>query len=273
MWLSFSDPVIFSMVRKPGMGLFRNLKQAPGETNQPTPHQATDMSDQQQRQQKIQEMDSMCTTVKNKQTYMNLTRRQWLDRFLELNPSTEIKDLAEGDFHIVELAQACLCPPEDEDDLESINSEDEETLHEYEGKMYTGRELLDKWEAEADQAKQDFKEYEKANNKPAKKRKVDKSDKSDNDKSDGAGAKGAKAKTGTVWSRFLNGNRTVLGPSLYKKFCVEVGRRRRRRQLKLHQLPSGTHHCPRRGTFPTWRTLGSISTALTTSCSRPRKAH
>ena len=185
------------------------------------------MSDQQQRQQKIQEMDSMCTTVKNKQTYMTLTRRQWLDRFLELNPSTEIKDLAEGDFHIVELAQACLCPPEDEDDLESINSEDEETLHEYEGKMYTGRELLDKWEAEADQAKQDFKEYEKANNKPAKKQKVDKSDKSDksdNDKSDGAGAKGAKAKTGTVWSRFLNGNRTVLGPSLYKKFCESVGR-------------------------------------------------
>jgi hypothetical protein len=25
------------MVRKPGMGLFRNSKQTPGETNQPTP--------------------------------------------------------------------------------------------------------------------------------------------------------------------------------------------------------------------------------------------
>jgi hypothetical protein len=56
--------------------LFQVTEQAPGETNQPTPHQATDMSDQQQRQQKIQEMDSMCTTVKNKQTYMNLTMRR-----------------------------------------------------------------------------------------------------------------------------------------------------------------------------------------------------
>ena len=76
--------------------------------------------------------------------------------------------------------------------------------------------------------KQDFKEYEtKANRrKPsAKKQKTDKSDKDDKaDKSDGAGAKGAKAKTGTAWSRFLLGNRTVLGPSVYKKYCDSVGR-------------------------------------------------
>ena len=41
---------------------------------------------------------------------------------------------------------------------------------------------------------------------------------------DGAAAKGAKAKTGTAWSRFLIGNRTVLGPSVYKKYCDSVGR-------------------------------------------------
>ena len=37
-------------------------------------------------------------------------------------------------------------------------------------------------------------------------------------------AKGAKAKTGTAWSRFLLGNRTVLGPSIYKKYCDSVER-------------------------------------------------
>ena len=88
------------------------------------------------------------------------------------------------------------------------------TLHEYKGKEYLGKELLDLWDSEAEQAKQKHKQYEKANKPSAKKQKTDKSDKSDKadkaDKSDGAGAKGAKAKTGTAWSRFLIGNRTVL---------------------------------------------------------------
>ena len=44
------------------------------------------------------------------------------------------------------------------------------------------------------------------------------------DSSDGASAKGRKAEKGTAWSRFLLGNRTVLGPSVYKKFCESVGR-------------------------------------------------
>ena len=106
----------------------------------------------------------------------------------------------------------------------SVDSEDEETLHEYKGKQYLGKELLDLWESEADQAKQNYKEHEKAN-KPSKKQKVDKADKADkDDKADGAGAKGAKAKTGTAWSRFLIGNRTVLGPSIYKKYCDSVER-------------------------------------------------
>ena len=40
--------------------------------------------------------------------------------------------------------------------------------------MYKGKELLDLWESEADQAKQNYKEYEKANKSPAKKQKTDK---------------------------------------------------------------------------------------------------
>ena len=31
-------------------------------------------------------------------------------------------------------------------------------------------------------------------------------------------------KTGTAWSRFLIANRTVLGPSIYKKYCDSVER-------------------------------------------------
>ena len=130
-------------------------------------------------------------------------------------------------WNFVELGLACACK-EDDADLVSVDSEDEETLHEYKGKKYLGRELLDLWESEADKAKQDYKEYEKANKPSAKKQKTDKSDKSDKadkaDKSDGAGAKGAKAKTGTAWSRFIIGNRTVLGPSVYKKYCESVDR-------------------------------------------------
>ena len=208
------------------MCLFHNLKNAPGETKSPTPHQPAEMSStkEQTREEKIEEMDSMCVMVKGKQTYLGLTRRQWIDRFLDWDPDTSIEELVEGDFHIVELGVSCACK-EDDADLVSVDSEDEETLHEYKGKKYLGKELLDLWESEADKAKQDYKEYEKANKPSAKKQKTDKSDKADKaNKSDGAGAKGAKAKTGTAWSRFLNGNRTVLGPSIYKKYCDSVER-------------------------------------------------
>ena len=58
-----------------------------------------------------------------------------------------------------------------------------------------------------------------------KKQKTDDKPKSDKTgKSDGDGAKGAKAKTGNAWTRFNIGNRTVLGPSVYKKYCDSVGR-------------------------------------------------
>eukprot|EP00966_Prymnesium_polylepis_P144148 3327922-Prymnesium_polylepis.1 len=57
-----------------------------------------------------------------------------------------------------------------------------------------------------------------------RKQKIDKSEKSGKaDKSGGdAGGKGRKPDKGTAWSRFLLGNRTVLGPSVYfeyKKYC------------------------------------------------------
>ena len=180
--------------------------------------------EQLERAEKVEKMNSMCVTVKGKQTYLGLTRRQWIDRFLEVDPTTNHEELAEGDFHIVELGQACECK-ENDADLVSVDSEDEETLHEYKGKKYLGKELLDLWESEADQAKQNFKEYEKANKPSAKKQKTDDKPKSDKTgKSDGDGAKGAKAKTGTTCTRFKIGNRTVLGPSVYKKYCESVGR-------------------------------------------------
>eukprot|EP00966_Prymnesium_polylepis_P137241 3171199-Prymnesium_polylepis.1 len=74
-------------------------------------------------------MDSMCVMVKGKQTYLGLTRRQWIDRFLEVDPTTNPEDLTD-DFHIVELGTACE-PGSDSDDLESIDSEDEVKEHEY----------------------------------------------------------------------------------------------------------------------------------------------
>ena len=167
----------------------------------------------------------MCVMVKGKQTYLGLTRRQWQDRFLDWDPDTSIEELSEGDFHIVELGQACECKEEDAD-LVSVDSEDEETEHEYKGQKYKGKELLDLWESEADQAKQNYKEYEKANKSSAKKQKTDKPKSDKTDKSDGASAsaKGRKAEKGTAWSRFLLGNRTVLGPSVYKKYCESADR-------------------------------------------------
>eukprot|EP00966_Prymnesium_polylepis_P143518 3313170-Prymnesium_polylepis.1 len=77
-------------------------------------------------------MDSMCVMVKGKQTYLGLTQRQWIDRFLEFDPTTNPEDLKE-EFHVVELSMACE-PASDSDDLESIDSEDEEKEHEYNGK-------------------------------------------------------------------------------------------------------------------------------------------
>ena len=185
----------------------------------------SDNNEQQEREAKVSMMDSMCSMNKGKQTYLNLTRRQWIDRFLDWDPNVDKEELAEGDFHIVELAQACE-PVSDVDDLKSVDSEDEETEHEYKGKKYKGKELLDLWESEADQAKQNYKEYEKANKSSAKKQKTDKPKSDKTDKSDGASAKGRKAEKGTAWSRFLHSNRTVLGPSVYKKDCESVGRDR-----------------------------------------------
>ena len=186
------------------MGFHHNSRNAPGETKSPTPHQPAEMSNsdtnqEQTREEKIEEMDSMCVMVKGKQTYEGLTRRQWIDRFLEWNPTTDPKELSEGDFHLVELAEACEAE-EDAADLVSVNSEDEETMHEYNGQQYTGKQLLDLWESEADQAKQNFKEYEKANKSSAKKQKTDKPKSDKTDKSDGAsaGAKGRKAEKGTA---------------------------------------------------------------------------
>eukprot|EP00966_Prymnesium_polylepis_P242283 5603289-Prymnesium_polylepis.1 len=65
--------------------------------------------------------------VKGKQTYLGLTRRQWIDRFLTWDPDTNVEELAKGDYHVVELAQACEM--EDDDDGVEVDSEDEETLH------------------------------------------------------------------------------------------------------------------------------------------------
>eukprot|EP00966_Prymnesium_polylepis_P218042 5046360-Prymnesium_polylepis.1 len=62
-------------------------------------------------------MDSMCVMVKGKQTYLGLPRRQWIDRFLEVDPTSNHEELADRDFHIVELGQAC--EPGSDDDLES----------------------------------------------------------------------------------------------------------------------------------------------------------
>ena len=58
----------------------------------------------------------------------------------------------------MEIAQACE-PGSDSEDLESIDSEDEEKEHEYNGHVYKGKELLDMWESEADEAMQTFKAY------------------------------------------------------------------------------------------------------------------
>ena len=93
-----------------------------------------DTVDRQERADKIKIMDSMCAMHNGKKTYLGLTYRQWIDRFLEVDPTTSVKDLSEGDFHIVELGQACD-PRSDSEDLESIDSEDEEKEHEYSGKM------------------------------------------------------------------------------------------------------------------------------------------
>jgi hypothetical protein len=106
---------------------------------------------------------------KGKPTYLGLTRRQWIDRLLEVDPTTKSEEITD-EYHIVEIAQACE-PGSDSDDLESVDSEDEEQEHTCNGDVYKGKELLDLWESEADEAKQKFKAYEKAN-KPAKKQKT-----------------------------------------------------------------------------------------------------
>jgi hypothetical protein len=44
------------------------------------------MNEQLERAAKVQKMDSMCVMKKGKQTYLGLTRRQWIDRSLEVDP-------------------------------------------------------------------------------------------------------------------------------------------------------------------------------------------
>eukprot|EP00966_Prymnesium_polylepis_P142870 3298756-Prymnesium_polylepis.1 len=77
------------------MGLFHNSRNAPGETNSPTPHQPPEMSNstEQTREEKIKVMNAMCGMAKGKQTYESLTKRQWIDRLLDWDPSIPIEEL------------------------------------------------------------------------------------------------------------------------------------------------------------------------------------
>jgi hypothetical protein len=109
----------------------------------------------------------------------------------------------------------------------SLDSDDEDTQHPHNGKLYKAKELLDLYDFEADQAKQEYNQIEKeakkqktGNPKPNKPNKSDKSDKS----GASAATKGRNPEKGTPWTRFLVGNRTVLGPSVYKKYCSSVDR-------------------------------------------------
>ena len=52
----------------------------------------SDTNQEQTREEKIELMNSMCVMVKGKQTYLGLTRRQWIDRFLDWDPTTDAKD-------------------------------------------------------------------------------------------------------------------------------------------------------------------------------------
>eukprot|EP00966_Prymnesium_polylepis_P196997 4565168-Prymnesium_polylepis.1 len=69
--------------------------------HQLTPHQPAEMSNsdtinqQLEREEKVKQMDNMCVMVKGKQPYLGLTRCQWIDRFLEVDPTTNHEELAE----------------------------------------------------------------------------------------------------------------------------------------------------------------------------------
>ena len=54
------------------------------------------INQQQEREEKVKLMDSMCVMVKGKQTYLGLTRRQWIDRYLDWDPDTSIEELTEA---------------------------------------------------------------------------------------------------------------------------------------------------------------------------------
>ena len=49
------------------------------------------INQQQEREAKVNTMDSMCGMNKGKQTYLNLTRRQCIDRFLDWNPTADAR--------------------------------------------------------------------------------------------------------------------------------------------------------------------------------------
>ena len=46
------------------------------------------MTEQQQREAKVENMNKQCVMKKGKPTYHGLTRRQWIDRLLEVDPTT-----------------------------------------------------------------------------------------------------------------------------------------------------------------------------------------
>eukprot|EP00966_Prymnesium_polylepis_P037920 879707-Prymnesium_polylepis.1 len=81
----------------------------------------SDTVDPQELDDKIRIMDSMCDTKKGYRTYLGLSYRQWIYRFLEVDLATSVEELMKGGFHIVELGKACECGS-DTDDLKSNRS-------------------------------------------------------------------------------------------------------------------------------------------------------
>ena len=163
--------------------------------------------------------------MEREEKYQGYTRKEVITLIVNWDSTVKLEDLEDEEKltlkDLVTLYEEHCKEGDDEkdDDMISIDSEDEEIMHEWpkdSGDMFKGKQLLDEWQKQID---------EKLPPPPPKKRKVkaensdvdDKIPKEETPKQSKSGRKPSNKLD--AWQSFLFRNRSSLGAKAYKTYC------------------------------------------------------
>ena len=176
-------------------------------------------------EKKIKPTPKSFSTPNREEKYKGYTRKEVVTLLINWNSTVKLEDLNDEEKltlkDLVTLYEKHCKEGDDEkdDDMISIDSEDEETTHEWpknSGDKFKGKQMLDDWQTEIE---------DKLPPPPPRKRKV-KAENDIDDKIPKEETPTKQSKSGRkpinkldAWQKFLFGNRVSLGAKAYKTYC------------------------------------------------------